>query len=179
MEIRMAKITLPAAQDQGIRLENQGTMSWWLEHLLAARIELNLPSSEVDAFDNVINSFLGSVLMLGLQPPPDAVRRLERGAFEVSSFLLDPMTPRIRRYRCRIHGSLALLVHGLHGLSGADVWGYRKVAGIGYDCFMFASNTFGPKEYDAQIFTELAMNFERYSLLLNGTMDHIARHPTH
>lgn len=178
MEIRMSKLQLSTAPGQGVQLAEQGVLSWWLEHLLAARIELNLPSSEVDPLDNLINSFLGSVLMLGLQPPMEVIRRVERGSVEVSSFLLDPMTPRIRRYRCRQHGSIALLVHGLHALDGADPWGYRRVANIGYDCFNFAANTFRPTEYDAQLYTELAMNFERYSLLVNGTIDQAQRPPT-
>ena len=170
MEIRMSKLTTPVSLTDTVIVHQQGMLRWWLEHLLAARLALNAPTSTVDPLDSLINIFLGRVLMLGLKPPMEVVRRVERGSIAVSEFLLDPMTPRVRRYRCDQHGSIALLVHGFHALATTDQYSYRRVAGIGYDCFTFAANTFKPTEYDALVYNELATNFERYGAILNETI---------
>lgn len=175
MEIRMSKLTLPVRPTDTIIVRQQGMPSWWLEHILAARLALNIPTSTVDPLDSLINSFLGGVLMLGLKPPIEVVRRVERGSIAVSEFLLDPMTPRVRRYRCNQHGSIALLVYGFHALATTDQYGYRRVAGIGYDCFTFAANTFKPTEYDALVYNELATNFERYGAILNESIAHASK----
>lgn len=175
MEIVMSKLSFPAHKAEAITVHQQGVLSWWLEHILAARLNLNLPSSEADALDNLINAFLGRVLMLGLKPPLEVVKRVEQGSIAVSGFLLDPMTPRVRRYRCDQHGSIALLAHGFRALAGADEYGYRRIAGIGYDCFVFAANTFRPTEYDAIVYNDLAVNFERYSAILNQAIIHASQ----
>lgn len=177
MEIRSLKYRLATVCDEAGQparrlclAENdyphQGFFSLCLEKVGVARTQLGWPSSTADALDNFVNSHLASVLVFGLEPPPEVMARIAAGPIVVYQYLDRCDRRRLRFTTALDYARASLWLHGLR-LLGRQRLTYRQVHSLGYDCYLFAAYTLLTLDSDAQMLTELAGNFERYSDVLN------------